>query len=209
MPVFVGSRNLPSYVAKLQAIEAEQRAIAQRIRELKRRFAQLERQRKTVLRSIERVARRLERMSGGGVSIPADMKRKVEHIISREGWMEKIIEARFRSQAEHGPGSHKWARLAKSTIKRKGFNRILVDTKEMFFGALQAVSGTYRFGQIPRWSVDKIGVDYAEYHQTGTDRMPARPFFNPPNEKEMRPVERRALQIIRQEIRKANTPSEN
>lgn len=193
--------------AALRAIERQQADILRQMDVLKRRFRELERQRKTVLRRIEKVSRTLERISGEGVS--QEMIRKVESVISREGWMERIIENRFKAQAEHGPGSEKWAKLAPSTVKRKGFNRILFETGNMFSDTLQAVSGTYRMGKIPKWNVSMVSTPYAAYMQDGTDRAPARPFINPPNEKEMKPVEARVRQLLRAEIRKAFKPSNN
>jgi hypothetical protein len=117
--------------------------------------------------------------------------------------MERIIERRFKAESEHGPGSRKWKQLRPSTVKRRGSaHPILYETGEMFAGAVAAVADTFRFRGVRKWNVADVGVEYAEYHQTGTDRMPARRFFDAPNEKELKPVVSRARDLVRAEIRK-------
>ncbi len=165
-----------------------------------RRRNDLRRELRAVLTKLGKATNRIIRISG--MSVTEAMMRNVESKVNAEGYMERIIERRFRAQSEHGPGSTKWAALAKSTIKRKGSSRILIDTTEMYQGAIEAVTGTFKVRQLPNWNVEDVGVDYAVYHQTGTDRMPARPFFDRPTAREMEPAKKRAMTLLRAELRK-------
>lgn len=71
--------------------------------------------------------------------------------------------------ANQGPG---WAPLHPNTVRRKGHNRILFES-----GTLARMAG-----QISAWSVDRTSArltefpDYGEFHITGTEHMPARPW---------------------------------
>ena len=164
-----------------------------------RRFALRNKQK--ILREIEKVSRNLKRL--GDVDLPDRIRAKVVKQINREGWMEKIIEARFRHESERSYGGRKWAPLAPSTVKRKGGQHPkLIDTMDMFNAAIGSVGSTFRWNRNPKWNVDDLGIDYAEYNMDGTDRMPARRFFLSPNDREMQPVYRRAFQIAKSELRK-------
>ena len=68
-----------------------------------------------------------------------------------------------------------WASLAESTIKKKGFNVILVDT-----GALRTslvdIGGSENVNSVTSHGLlYGTDVEYAIYHETGTEIMPARP----------------------------------
>lgn len=68
-----------------------------------------------------------------------------------------------------------WARLAKSTIKKKGHDQILVETGALR-DSLVSVAGPGNVHEIMSRQM-RFGteVGYAMFHQYGTSRMPARP----------------------------------
>ena len=68
-----------------------------------------------------------------------------------------------------------WAPLAASTIKRKGHDRILVETGALR-DSLVTIGGPGNVHEaMQRGMVFGTDVEYALFHQTGTSRMPARP----------------------------------
>jgi len=77
---------------------------------------------------------------------------------------------------QHGPDGTAWAPLSPVTIDRKEHSAILVDTGRMF-ESLTTPNGTEDTVWItgPTWLTFGTEVPYAQYHQTGTKRMPARP----------------------------------
>lgn len=118
--------------------------------------------------------------------------------ITREGWMERIIKLRFKNERQRTYPSLQWADRKKNypwpILNKRGW---------LQRGAEMGVFGTYRLRGAINWNVGKVGVHYAKYHQSGTDKMAARPFFNSPDKKELGPANRRAIQIIAREMRKA------
>lgn len=62
-----------------------------------------------------------------------------------------------------------WKPLAASTIRRKGHDTILVDTGKLALGTGAKPSGGA--------GIELASVDYGQYHQSGTSRMPRRPIF--------------------------------
>lgn len=83
---------------------------------------------------------------------------------------------------EISPQRRKWEPLAESTIQRKGHDTILVDTGDLKASLTERRKGIR--------TVDRRGdtleiafgsdVEYLQYHQTGTSRMPARPALGLP-----------------------------
>lgn len=69
-------------------------------------------------------------------------------------------------EGEHDPYGRPWAKLAESTVRRKGHDQILYET-----GALQnnTVARPTRGA-----GIEITSLPYGEYHQDGTSRMPAR-----------------------------------
>jgi hypothetical protein len=70
---------------------------------------------------------------------------------------------------ESDPYGEPWEPLAESTKKAKGHDTILIDTGELAAGTMA----------VPRAGagIDLVSLDYGQYHQTGTTRMPRRPIF--------------------------------
>lgn len=166
-----------------------------------RAFARMQQVRARLLKSIEKAIKNVGRLSRQ--SLPDDIVKQIERQINREGWMEKIIEKRFKAQAERSYGRGKWKPLRPSTIKRRGSSRpILIDTSDMLIHTFEAVRGTFRFRDPIKWDIDDIGVEYAQYHMTGTNKMPARRFFLPPDARELEPVYKRAFTIARELLRR-------
>jgi len=118
--------------------------------------------------------------------------------IAREGWMERIINDRFDRESTRAYGGRKW------TDRKKDYPwPILQKLGWLQRAAEQAVFGTYRMRGITRWDIGRIACNYAKFHQGGTDTIPARPFFYNPDKRELKPADRRAINLIAAEIRKA------
>lgn len=185
--------------AEVFKIIERQAVIKSRIRALKTEFNRLERRKRMLIKSIERAADRLQRVHGR--LVPEAIIHKVEQRINQERWMEKIIEARFRSQSIHGPGSRKWKKISskyRSWKAKHGLStRINVATGVLKEATIAAVAGTYLFERHIRWNWPMIPVDYAVHVQA------ERPFILEPNEKEMKRVNARALRLIDIEYRSA------
>lgn len=81
---------------------------------------------------------------------------------------------------EHGSDGRAWPDLAKSTVKRKGHDQILFETGRLEDSvrdshspdAIRQIDTT----QDVQFLIFGSGVEYGEFHMTGTARMPARPF---------------------------------
>ena len=101
-------------------------------------------------------------------------------------WREFFLDQADRLQGDHqtyfddskSPEGNKWAKLAASTIKRKGNNNILIDTNRLIKSLTQRGPDAIRE---PFASGNMVGlvfgtaVPYAHFHMTGTRHMPARP----------------------------------
>jgi len=118
--------------------------------------------------------------------------------IATEGWMEKIIQGRFKTTSTRAYGGARWK-------ERKGKQTwpILYDTGNLMEAAEEAVFGTYRVRGKIYWLISKINCDYAKYVQEGSEFNYARPFFFNPDKKELKPTDKRAVNLIAIEIRKA------
>jgi phage gpG-like protein len=75
---------------------------------------------------------------------------------------------------ERDANNDPWAPLAKSTIKRKGFDDILIEKGDLE-KSLTEFSGDNINGVAPRGLVFGTADEKALWHQEGTARMPARP----------------------------------
>lgn len=188
---------------EIRQIESEQAAIRQQISRLVSRLQELDARKRTLRRRLDRVIGRVQRLAG--MSVPQDVARDVEEQINREGYMERIIEKRFKSQSVYGPGSPKWKRLTPLYLRQKvaaGFPpNILVRTGDLFSSAVAYASGTFRLDGKIEFPLDSLPEEYAEYHQYGTGKMPARPFYNEPTQRELEPSMRRAKVLVRQKLR--------
>lgn len=163
--------------------------------------------------ALKRVRGKLQRMQGE--IVPDVIVRKVEQQINAEGWMEKIVDRRFRLERE-SPSGRKWAPLAIATRKdraRKGFgpsHPILQRFGLLKQGAEGAAHGTFRWRLKPVFDPSKIPLEYALIHQFGgfagrggSVKIPRRAYFNTPTKKEMEPVENRAIKIARDLVRES------
>lgn len=145
-------------------------------------------------------------------SFKGRVQAKVERQINQEGWPEKIIQRRFEVESTHYAGGTQWAPLSPATIRsrlRRGFGTgpKLFNTGALKASAVRGAHGAYRMGRPgTRFSIGRVSVRYAKYIQRGTGSMPARKFYDNPNEAEMRPINRRAAQLLaryaRQEMRR-------
>lgn len=186
--------SLVSLQRELQQVErAQSRKASSRFR-AETKINDLERKKRLLKRKIEKALKGIERL--GNIDMPLSMVRKIERTINQERWMERIIEKRFNSESEHGPGSKKWKALRPSTILRRGSaHPILRDTGVMFEATLGAVRNTFKFRGV-NWNVSKIPVSYAK-HANKT-----RPFASSPTDRELKPVVKRAQELARMELRK-------
>lgn len=124
---------------------------------------------------------------------------KASQVVNQEGHMEDIMEARFRTQSEHGPGSKKWKSLSPKYAQwkaKKGYSSARnVRTGDMRTAAAEAVSGTYEAGKIPQWGPHLMeDPEYAKYANE------QRPFIDPPTRRELLKADKRAAEEIKKEI---------
>lgn len=80
---------------------------------------------------------------------------------------------------EQTAGGEPWKALAESTVKRKGHDRILVETGAMRTAATTRGAG-HRIEVTERElidGVDSAAIPYAIYHQFGTSRLAQRQFL--------------------------------
>ena len=84
----------------------------------------------------------------------------------------------FLSQVS--PSGSSWEPLAPVTVARKGFSAILIDTGRLF-ESVTTPNGTrdtiWETSAAGSYLVFGTDVPYARFHQTGTRKMPARPFM--------------------------------
>ena len=106
-------------------------------------------------------------------------EKRIRQIQSKEGEMrnelqkaiQKFIDDRFAG--EHDPWGRKWADLSPRTWAKKKTNRILYETGKLYNSIKAKVENIN----------DKVSavvggiMYYGHFHQTGTRKMPARPFF--------------------------------
>jgi len=134
-------------------------------------------------------------------NLPEKVKVKIERQINREGWMERILEARFDAERTHVPGGSRWARLSPRYARTKRGPSILWETGRMRSQALRAVRGSFRVdGVVWEDLLSAISVEYARYHMEGTPRMPARRFLENPSSRELRATVARAKELAKIEF---------
>jgi phage virion morphogenesis protein len=114
-------------------------------------------------------------IQGQGFSQFDDLARKLKSLDRPLGEVGAFLErkAKLRFASETAPDGRKWAALRPSTIaqkKRLGkSSRILTRDGGMVASIAFRVSGNA--------VTVKPSVDYAIFHQTGTSKIPARPFM--------------------------------
>lgn len=178
---------------------SEIRRETRRINRLSESSKDIARRRAALSKAIQVKTERMKRILSSDIS--RAIIRDIEIQLNAEGAAEQIIAQRFSSQSEHGPGSTRWQALKPSTIRRKGSNRILVDSGNMYQGAIAAVAGRFRID--PKkiiFNINDIGVDYARYHQDG-DGVPRRRFFSTPNKTEVGRFDERIKVLLRKKLR--------
>ena len=82
--------------------------------------------------------------------------------------------------SEVSPGGMPWEELSPVTVDAKGFSKILVKTGRLYESVVtpNGTSDTiWETSADPAYLIFGTSVPYAKYHQTGTRRMPARPFM--------------------------------
>ena len=110
-------------------------------------------------------------------------KTKAEEETNAKPYMERIIDARWRAQAERGDGAGAW----KPKKVPNGKPILVGKTGDLKRAAKEATRGSYRIGRNKtRFSLLHMAVHYGIYIQQGTDRMVARRFLSNPTEKELK-----------------------
>lgn len=103
---------------------------------------------------------------------------------------------------EQTAGGDPWAPLAASTVARKGHDKILSDTQRMKQAATRRAGDSIEVVQPNELIIGvQAGAFPAEYplkHETGTSKMPARPFMNVNGET----VDRAAVKVADFTVRK-------
>lgn len=152
-------------------------------------------------KAVRRAARRM--LVVYGVTVTAEELQDAEDEINEEGWMEKIVEARFNRESTASVGGRKWRPLAPATIARRGSaHPILQVTGDLMDSAIEGASGTFRARGRIEFPLDDIDLPYAAVHQYGGEHVPARPFYNAPSSRELAPVIKRLVAILRGYARK-------
>lgn len=148
-----------------------------------------------------RLRRMLQRVANIEKAISAEIVHEVEEKINREGFPERIMLGRFKAQSEHGPGSRKWRPLTpkyKAWRIRQGYGAgpILTRTGVLRAAAIESVRDSFSMNKPMKWDVGNVNVDYAEPVNNIRD------FTSPPNDAEMKPIMRRARQIVKSILRR-------
>ena len=119
----------------------------------------------------------------------SDGEREAEKSVRIAELPGKTIESRFAKQETHGT---RWAKLKPATIKariRKGYGAapILVNTGRTKRKAIADANNNFTLDNRVALSARRLG-EIPEYLNDGTPRMPARPFYAPLDEKELKPI---------------------
>ena len=196
---------MPNLMAQLGAMERQEALLQARIQSAVAALRRLRDAKRILLGKLNRAVNRIEKIAG--MNVPAQVVKEIEAQINNEGWMERIIAARFKSSAEHGPGSRKWRPLTRRYLRQKiaaGFpGKILVRTGDLFASASDAVAGTFSLRSKINFEgkIEAIDLPYAARMNYGFDSTPARPFMSNPNKKELEPTMKRARAILRAKLR--------
>ena len=150
--------------------------------------------------------RKLARIASPGFK--SRLINKVQAKINAEGWPQRIVQQRFEVESSRSINGEPWAALSAATIRYRltkgyGAGPILFNTGRLKAAAISAASGTFRIGRPgTRFSIGRVGVGYAKYHETGTGRMPRRSFFSNPSEEESELMNARAAKLLGQEVKR-------
>lgn len=169
---------------------------ARRLAALKGKLARMGKS-SSMIKALERLSRDIN--SGA-------LFRRVERRVNATGVMSDIMTLRFLQGRTHAGGGRKWRKLSASTLKYRRFPGapILIQTGKLAGMAAKAVRNTFSMTKMPLWEplLGKVAVAYAEYHEHGTGKMPARPFMGNPTMKELAPAMAMARKFMDQEIDK-------
>lgn len=113
----------------------------------------------------KQVLRGLERFEGRLVNSKPVFRTIGEHMMD-------IINEQFRSEGKRSTGG--WAPLKESTIEAKGHAGILVDSGDLFRSLTRRGDRGNIFTVQPNLLRLGTTLDYAVFHQKGTNRMPQR-----------------------------------
>lgn len=165
--------------------------------ELLSRLRMLRQYKREIDRKLERVKSRLGEIMGGR-DIPLKVIQRCEQRVNDLGMMERIMQRRFSSESEHGPGSTKWRALSPEYRRwkiRQGYSaKRNQRTGELMFAALNRVAGTFKSDKAIRWEGLKFQPNYAVFVQE------SRPFHLNPNEKELEPARKKFNDLLAKEI---------
>ena len=149
-----------------------------------------------LIRLLARMNPRLRRYADNG--LPKRIVRAVERRVNADEVMENIMERRFIFESRTVPGQ-RWLALTpryRTWKARRGYStKILTRTGAMRDAAVEAVKGTWRFGESPRWNIGMVkGIEYAPFANQ------RRPFVMNPTAAELKPAEKRALRYAKEEL---------
>lgn len=124
----------------------------------------------------------LEELTGieqlGGVLLDIDQKfQNADFREPLEGFIPQIEqEERAAFAGEKTPGGEPWAKLSPYTIKKKGHARILYESGAMM-AAMIDHKAPHHVGEVTdRFLTYGTDLEYAAFHQDGTDRISQREF---------------------------------
>jgi len=115
-----------------------------------------------------------------------DMFSAIDRDVQEIDWREFFLDQADRLEGDHktyfdearSPRGTPWAKLAASTIRRKGHDKILIDTGRLIKSLTQrggdAIREPFVSGNMAGL-VFGTSVPYAHFHMSGTRYMPARP----------------------------------
>jgi len=114
-----------------------------------------------------------------------NITRQGERDVNAAGFMEEIIRQRFEREAARATGEKKWE---KRVVEPKDGHPILYDTGSLMLNAIRAVRGSFKaIKQMIRFKIPNA-PHYARFHQDRTPKMVARPFADPPTDRELKPA---------------------
>lgn len=82
-------------------------------------------------------------------------------------FFEQQIEQRFEREID--PDGRAWEPLAELTVRQKGHDKILVDS-----GRMRSSAGYFAGGDFVEIGIGADDSFYAQFHETGTEKMPRR-----------------------------------
>jgi len=129
----------------------------------------------------------------------SNIARDVEKKVNAAGFMEQIIEDRFAREAVTSTG-RKWKE--REPDPKDDGHQILTDWGHLRQTAKLAVIGTFKLIKESIRFTSRMHrvIDYGKYHQYGTTKMVARPFFNKPTIVELKPAWAYANKVFKAEV---------